>query len=74
MRDSNVEVKLICNSCRTEFIVDLEPICAMGGRGFSLINRRGACKFLGCGGSRVLLYRLGKNLLFSSKRTINNIS
>jgi hypothetical protein len=57
MGDSNVEVKAICNRYHNAFVVDLDLLCAMGGRGFSLIIRRGAFKFLGCGGSCVLLYQ-----------------
>jgi hypothetical protein len=74
MGESNVEVKAICNRYHNAFIVDLDLLCAMRGCGFSLINRRGACKFLSCGGSPVFLYRTGKITPFFPLKERSTIS
>lgn len=44
MRDEGVEVHAHCSKCMTTLNVDLDALCTIRGRSFSLIDRTGACK------------------------------
>lgn len=58
-RNPSFAVKAICRTCKTAFVVDLDLVAAMRGRGFSLINKLGRCKVYGCGGETIFLWKSG---------------
>lgn len=64
MRDAGVSVKAGCTRCRNFFVVDLDILCTLYGRGYSLIGKRGRCRMEGCGGSCLFLYQPGEGLPF----------
>ncbi len=64
MRDSDVVVKAVCGTCQNQFRIDLDMLCAMRGRGYSLIGKRGKCKLYDCDGSCVFLYQAGRGVPF----------
>lgn len=64
MRDSGVTVKAVCDRCKNAFWIDLDMLCAMQGRGYCLIGKRGRCKLWECGGSCVFLYQMGPGTPF----------
>ncbi len=50
LRAEGASVRAYCPRCQTTLIVDLDVICHMRGRSFSLIDRTSTCKVYGCGG------------------------
>lgn len=63
MRDEGVSVRAFCMKCRVTLIVDVEMLCAMRGRAFSLIDRTGRCKVVDCGGRTFFMaLREGSNV------------
>lgn len=62
MREADVAVYAHCRRCDIWLDVDLETLCAMRGRGFTLIDRTARCKVRGCGGSCTFHYSPGENL------------
>jgi hypothetical protein len=55
MRDEGIIVHAFCMKCRVTLTVDLDLLCAMRGRSFSLIDRTGRCKVVGCQGRTFFL-------------------
>lgn len=64
MHDAQVTVKAVCDTCENAFKIDLGMLCAMRGRGYSLIGVRGRCRLYDCEGSCVFLYQMGPSVPF----------
>lgn len=64
MRDSDVRVRALCRKCRVLLEVDLNVMCTMRGRSFSLINAKARCKIVGCGGEVFFMASPGEGTPF----------
>ena len=62
MRDAGIRIKARYYKCENTFKVDLDILALLHGTSYSLINRRGACRLVGCDGSCVFLYRLSDDV------------
>ena len=59
MLDEGVRARARCPACDQMFVVDLEAIACVKGRGFSLIGQHPRCKVVGCKGTVRFLYSPG---------------
>lgn len=50
MRDSDVRVRVVCARCGFTDEVHVVEFCMLRGHDFSIINKLGNCRAVGCGG------------------------
>lgn len=55
MRDCGTDVRARCRKCATWFRVELDTLCTLRGRAFSLVGVTSRCKVFGCDG-QVIFY------------------
>ncbi|WP_439546832.1 hypothetical protein [Sandarakinorhabdus sp.] len=55
MREEEITVHAFCTNWQVTLTVDLDLLCAIQGQSFTLIDRSGRCKVVGCQGRTFFL-------------------
>lgn len=55
MREAGVRVQARCRKCKVALRVDLDVLCTLRGRSYSLIGAASRCKVVGCDGQMIFM-------------------